>query len=232
MSCGPASPVAGTPAPTSHRRIRSRPRRTSAARPSRRTRPSTWCALRILGRRSRRLAMPLEGDRAAPIIVTLSLGYDPGLGPVGAGGNTTLMLDQYDGHELWTGRQADLPFLRQVVETWSRPLHTGTFGHTATRLLWLALAAATLVLGVSGHFTLFLRHEIHRRRRLPWRRHVRRRRQRHLHQRELVHQRRRARRGEGRRPGAEVEVHLGDRPGGRSPDVMLEAEEVRDDALV
>ena len=142
------------------------------------------------------LKMPLAGSRTGPIVATVSLGYDPLRGPRGYGGNTTVLLDQYDGHPLWIGRASDLPALRQVVAEWSLPIHAGTFAGTTSRVLWEALALAVCLLGVSD----FGMNRLRRRPRVRWERQIRRRR-RIIAKRQRQARRRLAERQQGARRG-------------------------------
>lgn len=149
------------------------------------------------------LKMPLAGSRTAPIWASLSVGYDPLRGPRGYGGNTTVLLDQYDGHPLWVGRASDLPALRQAVAEWSLPVHAGTFAGTPSRLLWEALALAVGVLGASGFGMNRLRRRLRRRPATRWQRQIRRRRL-------IAKRQRRARRGGW--PGRPKRRRAGRRP--------------------
>ena len=140
-----------------------------------------------------RLAMPLPGNRAAPVVASLSVGHDPGRGPRGRGGNLAVLLDQYDGHPLWFGRASAVPVLRRVTTEWSLPLHTGTAAGgtvlaTPLRMLWAALALAGAGLATSGPLLRWARRPVptraRQRERLA-RRHRRRARRRHSRRRRI-----------------------------------------------
>jgi len=140
-----------------------------------------------------RLAMPLPGNRSAPVVASLSVGHDPARGPRGRGGNLAVLLDQYDGHPLWLGRASAVPVLRRVTAEWSLPLHTGTAaGGTALatplRMLWAALALAGVGLATSGPLLRLARRPVpsrtQQRERLA-RRHRRRARRRHSRRRRI-----------------------------------------------
>ena len=97
-----------------------------------------------------RLLMPQPGDRAAPVIAGVSVGFDPGRGQHDDGGNTVVFLDQFSGATLWEGRPGRVPAARQAALLWSRPVHTGAVAGSFGELLWGWLALAFLVLTVSG----------------------------------------------------------------------------------
>jgi uncharacterized iron-regulated membrane protein len=149
------------------------------------------------------LKMPQAGSRTAPIVASLSVGYDPLRGPRGYGRNTTVLLDQYDGQPLWVGRASDLPALRQAVTEWSLPVHAGTFAGTPSRLLWEALTLAVGLLGASGLGMNRLRRRLRRRPATRWQRQIRRRRL-------IAKRQRRARRGGW--PGRPKRRRAGRRP--------------------
>jgi uncharacterized iron-regulated membrane protein len=94
--------------------------------------------------------LPAAKDRTGTVRVRLSSGWDPRRGPTGAGGNVQLNLDQYSGEVLYRGDPADFPVAAQAYDTWANPVHTGTFAGTPSRVAWLAVAAAPVVLAGTG----------------------------------------------------------------------------------
>ena len=144
-----------------------------------------------------RLLMPQPGDRIAPVIAGVSVGFDPGRGEHDYGGNTVVFVDQYTAETLWVGRPDALPAVRQAALLWSRPLHTGSVAGEPGRLLWGWLALAVLVLASAGWATRRLRALDTHRRQLRWQRQLRRRRA--LARSERVHATRTARAARARR---------------------------------
>ena len=123
-----------------------------------------------------RLLMPQPGDRVAPVIAGVSVGFDPGRGEHDYGGNTVVFVDQFSAETLWVGRPDAMPASRQAALLWSRPLHTGSVGGEAGRLLWAWLAMAILVLASAGWATRRLRARDVQSRQSSWERQLRRRR--------------------------------------------------------
>jgi uncharacterized iron-regulated membrane protein len=76
-------------------------------------------------------------------------GFDPWTREGGAG-NTYVALDQYSGETLYDGSPEDGNVFDQVWDDWSFPLHTGDFGGTATRVLWVAVGLSPILLGATG----------------------------------------------------------------------------------
>jgi uncharacterized iron-regulated membrane protein len=79
----------------------------------------------------------------------LTRGFDPWTREGGAG-NVLVTLDQYTGEVLYDGTPEGGNVFDQAWDDWSFPLHTGDFGGTATRVLWVGLGLSPLVLGVTG----------------------------------------------------------------------------------
>ena len=98
-----------------------------------------------------RLLMPDEGDRTAPVLAGVSLGFDPGRGEHDYGGNSVVYLDQFSAVTLWEGRPDSVPAARQAALLWARPLHTGAVAGSAGRLLWGWLAVGIVALIVAGY---------------------------------------------------------------------------------
>jgi len=76
-------------------------------------------------------------------------GFDPWTREGGAG-NTLVALDQYTGETLYDGSPEDGNVFDQAWDDWSYPLHTGDFGGTTTRVLWVGLGLSPIILGVTG----------------------------------------------------------------------------------
>lgn len=76
-------------------------------------------------------------------------GFDPWTREGGAG-NTYLALDQYSGVTRYDGTPSEGNVADQLWDDWSFPLHTGDFGGTATRLLWVAVGLSPILLGATG----------------------------------------------------------------------------------
>jgi len=123
-----------------------------------------------------RLLMPQPDDRVGPVIVGVSVGFDPGRGEHDYGGNTVVFMDQFTADTLWTGRPDSLPAARQAALLWSRPLHTGSVAGETGRLLWSWLALAVVVLASAGWVTRRMRAADTELRQRRWQRQRRRRR--------------------------------------------------------
>ena len=76
-------------------------------------------------------------------------GFDPWTREGGAG-NAYLALDQNTGDTLYDGVPGDGNVFDQAWDDWSFPSHTGDFGGTATRVVWVGLGLSPLVLGTTG----------------------------------------------------------------------------------
>ena len=93
------------------------------------------------------LAPPLEENGTYMAWVTR--GFSPWTREGGAG-NTYVGIDQWSGEVLYDGTPEDVDVLSQLWSDWNFPLHTGDFGGTPTRTLWVMLALTPLALGVTG----------------------------------------------------------------------------------
>jgi len=100
-----------------------------------------------------RLLMPRPGDRAAPVIAGVSVGFDPGRAEHDYGGNTVVFADQFTADTLWAGRPDSLPAARQAALLWTQPLHTGAAAGEVGRLLWGWLAVSVVLLAALGWIT-------------------------------------------------------------------------------
>lgn len=101
-----------------------------------------------------------EGEEEEPpgtMRVQVTNGWDPERGPFGYAGNVRVELDQFSGRVLYVGNPDDFNVATQIYDRWAFPLHTGSFGGTATRYAWLAVAAAPALLFVTGARMWFIR---------------------------------------------------------------------------
>jgi uncharacterized iron-regulated membrane protein len=89
------------------------------------------------------------GDETGMYAAWVTRGFDPWTREGGAG-NTYVALDQYTGETLYDGSPEDGNVFDQAWDDWGFPLHTGDFGGTGTRILWVTVGMAPLVLGVTG----------------------------------------------------------------------------------
>jgi uncharacterized iron-regulated membrane protein len=89
--------------------------------------------------------------------VRVSNGWDPISGPRGRSGNVNLFVDQYSAEVLASAKPSDFNVAAQTYEYWAFPLHIGSPGRMATRLLWALVGLGTLLLSVSGVVMLRLR---------------------------------------------------------------------------
>ena len=78
------------------------------------------------------------GDETGMYAAWVTRGFDPWTREGGAG-NTYVALDQYTGETLYDGTPEDGNVFDQAWDDWGFPLHTGDFGGTATRVLWVAV---------------------------------------------------------------------------------------------
>ena len=122
-----------------------------------------------------RLLMPQSGDRVAPVIAGLSVGFDPGRNEHDYGGNTVVFVDQFSGDTLWIGRPDSVPAARQAALLWSRPLHTGSLAGDGVGLLWGLLAVAVAAFAALGWIARPAARQTDRQPQLQWQRHARRR---------------------------------------------------------
>jgi hypothetical protein len=119
--------------------------------------------------------MPRPGDRVAPVLAGLSVGFDPGRNEHDYGGNTVVFGDQFSGDTLWIGRPDSVPAARQAALLWSRPLHTGSLAGDGVGLLWGLLAVAVGALAALGWIARPTARRTDRQPQLQWQRHARRR---------------------------------------------------------
>ena len=91
----------------------------------------------------------VPGDETAAVWSWVTRGFDPWTREGGAG-NTYVALDQYTGETLYDGSPEDGNVFDQAWDDWSFPLHTGDFGGTLTRVLWVAVGLSPFVLGTTG----------------------------------------------------------------------------------
>lgn len=82
--------------------------------------------------------------------VRITRGWDPASGPRGRGGNLTAYVDQFDGSVLRVVKPSDYPVAGQAYEYWAAPVHFGTEGGMATRVLLDLTGVATLAMIGSG----------------------------------------------------------------------------------
>ena len=87
---------------------------------------------------------------AGSFAVKVTRGWDPASGPRGRGGNLTVFVDQFDGSVLRIVRPSDYPLAAQAYEYWAVPVHFGTAGGTATRVLLDLTGIGTLAMIGSG----------------------------------------------------------------------------------
>ena len=88
-------------------------------------------------------------DETATYLAWVTRGFDPWTREGGAG-NAYLALDQYTGETLYDGVPGDGNVFDQAWHDWSFPTHTGDFGGTATRVVWVVLGLSPLVLATTG----------------------------------------------------------------------------------
>ena len=88
-------------------------------------------------------------DETSMYFAWVTRGFDPWTREGGAG-NAYLALDQYTGDTLYDGVPGDGNVFDQAWDDWSFPSHTGDFGGTATRVVWVGLGLSPLVLGTTG----------------------------------------------------------------------------------
>jgi uncharacterized iron-regulated membrane protein len=93
---------------------------------------------------------PEADEPEGTVRVNVTSGWDPERGPLGYAGNVRVELDRTSGRVVYVGDPDDFNVATQLYDRWDFPLHTGSFGGTATRYAWLAVAAAPAVLSVTG----------------------------------------------------------------------------------
>ena len=77
----------------------------------------------------------------------------PGLQPVDPRGrcsNVWVTADQYTGKVLYEGTPEVGDVFDQLWSDWSFPLHTGDFGGTTTRAVWVVIGLSPIALGITG----------------------------------------------------------------------------------
>lgn len=95
------------------------------------------------------MGLPIDTERD-PISAWISSGWDPNKGRDGSAGNVLMYIDQFSGETLHVADPADFPLTTQLFETWTFPVHVGSFGGVPTQLLWLGIAASPLLMVLSG----------------------------------------------------------------------------------
>ncbi len=103
-------------------------------------------------------------DETATYLAWVTRGFDPWTREGGAG-NAYLALDQYTGETLYDGVPGDGNVFDQAWDDWSFPTHTGDFGGTATRVVWVVLGLSPLVLATTGLTMNLIRRQKRARRR-------------------------------------------------------------------
>ena len=68
----------------------------------------------------------------------------------GGAGNVWVTADQYTGKVLYEGTPEAGNVFDQLWSDWSFPLHTGDFGGTATRAVWVVIGVSPIALGITG----------------------------------------------------------------------------------
>ncbi len=89
-----------------------------------------------------------EGKRGVYMAWT-TRGFSPWTREAGAG-NVWITVDQYTGEVLYEGTPEDGNVFDQLWSDWSYPLHTGDFGGTATRMVWIVIGLSPMALGITG----------------------------------------------------------------------------------
>ena len=125
-------------------------------------------------------ATPISADDAAAIVqrldrnLRISAVTTPGGSPVGvwevdatsdhaflssAGGEHDISfdVDQYTGQVLSVEDPHDKSLADTAYDDWSYDVHFGTFGGTTTKVLWVGLGIAPVVLGITGTVMWFVR---------------------------------------------------------------------------
>jgi uncharacterized iron-regulated membrane protein len=95
-------------------------------------------------------------DETGTYAAWVTRGVDPWTREGGAG-NAYVALDQYSGETLYDGTPEEGNVFDQVWDDWSFPLHTGDFGGTATRVLWVGLGLSPILMGATGTILWFVR---------------------------------------------------------------------------
>ena len=76
----------------------------------------------------------------------------------GIAGNTLVVMDQYSGEVLYDGSPEEGNVFEQAWIDWGFPLHSGDWGGTWTRALWILVAVASIALATTGTLMWLIRH--------------------------------------------------------------------------
>lgn len=98
--------------------------------------------------RAVRYELPTDGRGA--VVARVSVPFDPIGGFNGYDGNVFLALDQYRGQVLVRLDPRQESLAAEIFETWSFPLHVGSFARGAGRVAYTALGLAPLALLLTG----------------------------------------------------------------------------------
>jgi uncharacterized iron-regulated membrane protein len=85
----------------------------------------------------------------------------------GGAGNVWVTVDQYTGKVLYDGNPEVGNVFDQLWSDWSFPLHTGDFGGTATRAVWVVIGLSPIALGITGVAMFVIRRRKRARRNAP-----------------------------------------------------------------
>ncbi len=88
-------------------------------------------------------------DETATFSAWVTRGYSPWTREDSAG-NVYMLFDQYTGDTIFDGTSEDGNVFEQAWDDWSFPIHTGDFGGTTTRVLWVFVGLSPLALGGTG----------------------------------------------------------------------------------
>jgi uncharacterized iron-regulated membrane protein len=114
----------------------------------------------------------LSVGKNGSIYTYLTAGFDPNAGFNGYDGNVYGYADPYTGEMLWKHDPRELPLAAQIFEGWVFPLHVGSFGGIAARILWALVGLAPTVLAITGLTMWLLKRRAERQRRRLTRRAV------------------------------------------------------------
>lgn len=87
------------------------------------------------------------------------------LGMVGGERTVGIHIDQYSGHIVEVHDPADDSVVNRAIDGWANPIHFGSFAGWPGRVLWLLVAAAPVVLTVTGAVMWINRRNVRQRRR-------------------------------------------------------------------